>query len=266
MRSMWSGSISFGMVNIPIKLYSPVKSNELSFNLLHKSDYSPIRYAKICRADGHEIAQEDIVKGFQYQKGDYVVLTDEDFEKADPKKTKSIEIVSFVNEDEIDSIYFEKPYYIEPEKVAKKAYALLRIALEKSKKVAVGKFVLKNREHLVIIKPYKNGIVLDQIRFEDDIDDMSELNISDVETNKKELELAMAIIKQLSAPFKPSQFKDTYREEMEDIIEKKIEGKVPAVETHAPEPTTMKDLMSALKESLEKAQKPERTKAKAKHR
>jgi DNA end-binding protein Ku len=153
MRAIWSGALSFGLVNIPVKLYSATAGMGLDLTMLHKKDISPIRYARICRADGKEIPYEDIVKGYEYQKGDYVILTDEDFKKASVEKTKAIEIESFVKESEIDPIYFEKPYYLEPEKGAQKAYALLRESLKKSKKIGLAKFVLRNREHLAAIRP-----------------------------------------------------------------------------------------------------------------
>lgn len=254
MRSIWSGSISFGLVNIPIKLYSASKDKGVSFNLLHKSDFSPIRFARVCKNDGQEIPYEEIVKGYQYQKGDYIVLADEDFEKVNQKKTKSVEISGFVNIEEIDTIYFEKPYYLEPVKGAEKPYVLLREALNRSKKVGIGKFVLRNKEHLVLVKPYGQGLVLDQMRFQDEISKISSLNLPEgAKIQDKEIELAIALIDQLSQSFLPDQYKDTYEEDLEELIQEKIEGKVPAVRGKAPEPTPVKDLMQTLKQSLEQA-------------
>ena len=164
MRSIWKGALSFGMIHIPVRLYSASKSRELKFKLLHKKDLSEIRYARICKADGKEIPWEEIVKGYEYQKGDYVVLTEEDFEKADIKKTRTIEILDFTDENEIDTLYYSSPYYLEPEKGAGKAYALLREALKRSKKVAVGRFVFRHHEHLGVVRPHGDLLVLHQLR------------------------------------------------------------------------------------------------------
>lgn len=259
MRSIWSGSISFGLVNIPIKLYSASKERKISFNLLHKEDFSPIRFARVCRADGQEIPYEDIVKGYQYQKGDYIVLEEEDFEKVDQKKTKSIEISGFVDLDEIDPIYFEKPYFLEPTKGAEKAYVLLREALKKTQKVGLGKFVLRNKEHLAVVKPFQQGIILNQLRFQDELSNISGLNMPEkAKVAEKEIDLAIALIEQLSQSFQPEQYTDTYTQDLEELIQEKVEGKVPAVKGKAPEPTPVKDLMTVLKQSLEQAKtKPE---------
>src|SRR5438552_4557379 len=144
MRSIWKGSISFGLVNIPVKMYSASQSNTLDLDMLRKGDLCQVRFARVCREDGKEIPYKDIVKGYKHENGDYVVLTDKDFENANVEKTHTIDIIHFIKEDEIDSLYFEKPYYLEPEKSGAKSYALLRGAIKKSKKTAIGKFVLKN--------------------------------------------------------------------------------------------------------------------------
>ena len=159
MRSIWSGALSFGLINIPVRLYSGTEEHALSFDLLHKKDLSPIRYARICKEDGKEIPYQDIVKGYEYQKGEYVVVTEEDFKAVDMEKTNAIEIVQFTPKSEIDAIFYEKPYFLEPGKGADKPYALLRETLQRSKKVGVVKFVFRNREHLGIIEPYGNAII-----------------------------------------------------------------------------------------------------------
>lgn len=252
MRAIWSGSLSFGLVNIPVKLYSAVETKELKFNLLHKDDLSPVRYARVCRRDGKEIPYEDIVKGYEYEPGDFVVLADEDFKKANMKETSSIEIINFAQEKEIDPILFEKPYYLEPEK-SKKPYALLREALEKSKKVGVAKFVLRNKERLGIIRPEDNLIVLEQLRFKEEIRKPDGLKIPEANTSvKKELELALQLIDQLTVQFDPNQYKDTYTKELKDVIEAKAKGKTPRAKGKAPEPVKVHDLMAVLKKSLEK--------------
>jgi DNA end-binding protein Ku len=256
MRSIWSGALSFGLVNIPIKLYSATGGTELEFDMLHKTDLSPIRYMRVCRADGKEIPYQDIVKGYEYQKGDYVILTDEDFKKANVRKTKSIDIVDFVDKDEIDVVYFEKPYYLEPDKGAAKPYALLREALKKSNKVAVAKFVLRNREHLAIVKPDEKVLVLNQMRFQNELRSPSELTLpKEDEADEKEVKMALALIDQLTEHFDPKKHKDSYTAELKEMIADKAKGKPLKPKGEAPEPTKVPDLMAVLKASLEQHQK-----------
>src|SRR4051794_5666058 len=167
MRAIWSGVLSFGLINIPIKVYSGTAGTGIEFNMLHKTDFSPIRYAKVCRKDGKELTQDDIVKGYEYADGDYVVLTKEDLQSVNMDRSQAIDVMGFVKESEIDTIYFEKPYYLEPDKGAGKAYRILLESLKKSKKVGVAKFVIHSREHLGIVKPHEKILVLEQMRFED---------------------------------------------------------------------------------------------------
>lgn len=256
MHAIWSGAISFGLVNIPIKLYSAANETTLNLRMLHKKDNSPIRYAKVCRAEGKEISYQDTVKGFEYQKNEFVVLDDKDFEKANVRATHSIDIIQFINEKELDIRYFEKPYYLEPDKGADKAYALLREGLSRSKKVALVKFVLHNREHLGILKTIAGILVLDSMRFNSEIRDISEVKSPKIEKIKtSEINMALSLIKQLSKKFDPEEFKDTYREELEEIIQKKSSGKKFKAKGKAPVNTKAKDLMFVLKASLKQAKK-----------
>jgi DNA end-binding protein Ku len=252
MRSIWSGSIGFGLVNIPVKLYSASQSHEgLDLDMLHKEDHSPIRYARICREDGEEIAYEDIVKGYEYKKGDYIVLSQEDLKKADAKKTKTIEIKQFADETEIDSRYYDKPYYLEPDKGAERAYALLRDALARSNKVAVAKYAMRARDNMGAIKPIGNALVLNQMRFPADLRNPADLKFPEQKADKQELEMALALIKQLDKPFIPEDWHDTYTEELEAVIEEKAKGHKPKPHGKEPETTRVKDLMSTLKASLD---------------
>lgn len=255
MRAMWTGSLSFGLINIPIRLYSATEDRGgLSFDMLHKKDLSPIRYARICKADGKEIPYEDIVKGYKYENGDYVVLLDEDFKRADIKKTKSIEIMDFVDEKEIDSIYYEKPYYLEPGKGADKAYVLLRESLLKSKKVGLGRFVFHTREHIAIIRPYGDLLILEQLRYQSEIRNPAELHIpKKTEASSREITMAIKLIDQLTAHFKPKSYHDTYTEELKKVIAEKAKGKKHRVAKKGKEPkiTPVHDIMHLLKESLE---------------
>lgn len=254
MRSIWSGSLSFGLINIPIRLYSATEDHAISFNMLHKKDLSPIRLARICKEEEKEIPYKDIVKGYEYQKGEYVVISDEEFEQASIEKTGLVEILAFVDESEIDSVYFEKPYYLEPDKNAGKPYALLRETLRKSKKVGLVKFVLKNREHLGVIKPYKDAIVLNQLRFASEIREMEGLKLpSSEEVEKKEVEMALKLVDQLTGTFKPEDYHDTYTAELKEIIEKKVKGIPLRHKGKAPKPSKVHDIMSLLQESLEES-------------
>lgn len=253
MRAIWTGSVSFGLVNIPVRLYSGSESNEgLKLHMLHKKDLSTIRYARICRQDGQEVPYEDIVKGYEYADGDYIELTADDFQKANARKTKTVDIDHFVDEGDIDIRYYEKPYYLEPQKGAEHAYALLREALSKAKKVAVARFVMRNRENLAVLKPVGKVITLNQIRFPAELRQPSQLNLPEEgETKGREIEMALALIEQLSGAFVPEDYQDTYTEEIKAIIEEKAKGHKPKTHGAAPQPTKVGDLMSALKASLE---------------
>lgn len=256
MRPIWSGLLSFGLINIPIKVYSATAGTEMELRMLHKTDLSPIRYAKVCRKDGKELSMDDIVKGYEYQDGDYVVLTDEDFKEAGVARTQAIDVVDFVKESEIDTIYFEKPFFIEPDKGAGKAYSILLESLRKSRKVGVAKFVFHSREHLGIIKPHANLIVLEQMRFEEEVKAPEKLNLPSKETiRSKELKMAMSLIDHLTEKFDPDDYVDSYKKDLDLLIKNKIKGhKGVKIKTEeAPAPTKSADLMVLLKQSLEKA-------------
>lgn len=252
MRSIWSGSISFGLVNIPVKLYSASEERAISFDLLHKPDNSKISYAKVCQKENREVAYDEIVKGYELSDGNYVVINEEDFKKADPKKTKTIDILHFSNEHEIPDYYFNKPYFLEPDRGADKSFLLLHEALKKSKKAGVAKFVMKNREHLAILKPFNHVFLLNQLRFKEEIRTTDQLKKPDSEKiQSEELKVALDLIDHLTKEFKPEAYKDTYVEELKEIIDEKASGKV-VVRAEEPGATEIEDLMAALKESLKK--------------
>lgn len=252
MRALWSGSISFGLVNIPVRLYSGVNPHEgIDLDMLHKDDHSPIRYARICRKDGEEVPWDDIVKGYEYRDGDYVVLTKKDLDKLDTEKTETIDIQHFVDEDEIDIRYFEHPYYLEPVKGGGKAYALLRGALEQSGKLGLARFVLRQREHLGVIKPVGKALVLNQMRFPTDLREATDLKFpAENSVKPEEVKVALKFISQETSHFIPEDYRDTYTEELEDLIEAKTKGKKPKKHTQKAADTSSKDLMSTLKASL----------------
>jgi DNA end-binding protein Ku len=258
MRSLWSGSLSFGLINIPVRIYSASEERALKFHLLDKHGHCPISYMKVCRGTTKEVKYEDIVKGYEYQKGDYVVLSDEDFKKAAPKKTKLIDIISFVAEDEISSEYIDKPYFIEPDKKAQKAYVLLREALKRSKKVAVAKMVLREKEHIAMIKPEGKALMLIQLRYKDELREPEGLTLPDEgDYSKRELDMALMLIGQLEEHFNASEYHDEHTQELQKIIANKAKGKpikVPGKEA-VPSTTDMHDLMKVLRASLEKEKK-----------
>ena len=259
MRSIWKGALSFGLVNIPVRMYSASQTKEISFVMLHKKDLSEIRYARICKSEDKEVPWEEIVKGYEYEKGDFVVLEDVDFEKANLKKTKTIEIVNFIDEDEIDTIYYVKPYFLEPDKNAEHAYSLLREALKKSKKVGLAKYVLRNREHIAAVKVHEDMIIINELRYHSELLSPKDLIIPSVgKSNGKEIEIAVKLIENLTVPFKPKKYKDTYIEEIKQIIKKKEKGQPIHPKTKEPKPTKIQDIMTLLQESLETKKKPKK--------
>lgn len=263
MRPIWSGALSFGLINIPVRLYSAVYERDISLHMLHKKDLSPIRFARICKEEEKEVPYEDIVKGYEFQKGEYVVLTEDDFVKANPKKTKTIELQSFVDESEIDPIYFDKSYYLEPDKGAGKVYLLLNEALKKSKRVGLGVYVLHTKEHIGLIKPYGRGLILQQMRFQSEIRNFNEIELPVSKLKAEEVDIAVKLISQLSGPFKPEKFKDTYAEELMALINQKIHGKGGSKKKESSPKVSLApidDIMQKLKDSLKSTPvKPSRT-------
>lgn len=252
MRAIWKGSLSFGLVNIPVQLYTASREKELSFVLLHKKDNSRIRYARICEAEGKEVPWNEIVKGYEYEKGEFVVLDDKDFEKANLKKTKTIEILNFVEEGEIPTVYYSKPYFLEPEKGAEKAYSLLREALKKSKKVGFARYILHNREHLAVVNVHDDVIILNELRYQNELVRVKDLTIPAAsKLSSKEVDVAMQLIEQLTAPFEPKVYKDTYVEELKQTIKQKSKGRPVHPKTEEPKASKVQDIMSLLQASLE---------------
>jgi DNA end-binding protein Ku len=258
MRATWSGDLSFGLVNIPVKLISAIEaSNELDLDMLSGKDLAPIRYARIDSQTGEEVPWKEIVKGYQYAKGKYVVVTDEDFEKASPGKSKSIDILQFVKEDEIDPIYYEKPYYLTPaKKDAAKTYKVLLRALEETGTIGIAEFVMRNRMHICALRAHNGTLLLNQLRYHQEIKDMPEQKDVDKEkVTEAELDLAVQLVHQLTEPYKPETFKDTYINELKKIIKAKAAGKSIRIAEPKKQTATVKDLMEVLKQSLEKQKK-----------
>jgi DNA end-binding protein Ku len=256
-RAIWSGSISFGLLNVPVKLYSAVSKQTIRFRELRESDGARIRHKRVAEKDGKEVPYEKIVKGYEFAPDQYVTLTRDELSELDPKRTRSIEIQDFVDLDDIDPIYFEQPYYLGPDKGAAKAYALLVEAMKDSHKVAIARFVLLNKEHLAAIRPMGDVLTMATMRFHDEVVSPKDLDGEVFEeekpkkVDKREVEMAKQLIESLSTDFKANKYRDEYREELLDLLERKAEGKeIVSAPSEEPEPTKAPDLMAALEESL----------------
>jgi DNA end-binding protein Ku len=255
-RAIWTGSISFGLLNVPVKLYSAVSSRSISFRELRERDGSRIRHKKVAEADGEEVPYERIVKGYEVAPEQYVVLGKGELENLAPKKTKAIQIEDFVDLDEIDPIYFDRPYYLGPQPGAERAYALLVEAMSTQRKVAIARFVMRNRESLAAIRATGEVLTLATMRFADEVVPPEQLegllgDTEEVEPNQREVEMAKALIDSLAADFDPTAYKDEYREELLALIERKARGEeLVTVDADAPKPTKAPDLMAALEQSL----------------
>lgn len=256
MRPIWKGAISFGLINIPVNLVSAVKSSSLDLDMLDGNDHANIKFKRVNEQTGKEVPYEEIVRGYRMN-GDYVILEEGDFETAAAKKSKMIEIHNFSDEKEISSIYYELPYYLEPDKSASKAYALLRDALHKEGKVAVATFVMRHRETLAVLKPLGKVIVLNRIRFAEEIKEFSSLNLPDLSEKKsKEMAMAIQLIKLQTEKFNITKYKDNYNQTLLGIIEDKYKGKkIKKPAKMRVVKTSSEDLMSMLKASLDEPRK-----------
>ena len=272
MRAIWKGSISFGLVNIPIALYPATRREDLTFRLLRAKDLSPVNYKRVAEADGKEVPWDEIVKGYEYEKGKYVVLKDEDFQRVDLEATQTVDIQDFVDEEEIDPMFFYKPYYLEPQKGGDKAYVLLRDALEDSKKVGIAKVVIKTRQYLAGVKAEDGVLVLELMHFAEELAEADKLHVpKKIEPGKREMNMAKSLIDSMSAKWNPEKYRDDYREALMEVIEEKVEAGGKEIEQKpkkAPKPTKVIDLVSVLQQSLEKtggAKKKTARKHRAKH-
>ena len=271
-RAIWKGSISFGLVNIPIALYPATRREELKFRLLRKSDLSPVSYKRVAEKDGKEVPWHQIVKGYEYEKGKYVVLKDEDFERVDLEATQTVDIQDFVDQEEIDPIFFYKPYYLEPQKGGDKAYALLRDALKDSNKVGIAKVVIKTRQYLAGVKPEDGALVLELMHFADELADPGKLHVpKKTEVGKREMNMAKSLIDSMSSKWNPEKYRDDYREALMEVIEEKVEAGGKEIEEKpkkAPKPTKVIDLVSVLQKSLDQtgAKKKATTKSRRKQK
>ncbi|MGI8965454.1 MAG: Ku protein [Limisphaerales bacterium] len=259
MRAIWKGSISFGLVNIPVGLYSATQAGqEIKFRMLRQSDLSPVKYKRGAEKDSKEVLWEQIVKGYEYEKDHFVVLDEKDYKRVDVKSNQTVDIQEFVDLAEIDPMFFDQPYFLAPEKGGEKAYSLLREALEKSGKVGIAKVVIKTREHLAAVKPLGKALVLELMHFAEELADPTDLKLPEKEAAKKELSMAQSLINQMTDKWDPKKYKDEYREGLMKVIEEKIEAggkELPEPKTKAKKSAKIIDLASVLQASLDQAGK-----------
>jgi DNA end-binding protein Ku len=256
-HAIWSGSINFGLVTIPVKLFTAVRTDELSFNLLHAKDEGRIKYERICSIDQKPVPWDEIVKGYEYEKGQYVILTDEDFTKVNPEATQSVDILEFVELDKINPMFFDKPYYLEPTKQGRHAYALLRETLENTNRVAIARVVIRTKEYIAAVKPIEGALVLELMHWADEIVAPGTLEIPSAEKlPEKEMQMARMLVDTMSVDeFEPEKFTNNYHDELLKMIEARAEGKELPKPKKAPARAKVVNLMDVLAQSLEESKK-----------
>jgi DNA end-binding protein Ku len=272
-RAIWKGAIAFGLVSIPVELHTAVRDHRPKFRMLHASDKSPVRYERVCQKEGKPVAWEDLVKGYEYEKGRFVVLTKEDLKVVALNKDRAIDILDFVKADDIDDRYFETPYYLTPQKGSQHAYALLRDALQESARIGIAKVIIRDTQHLAALEVIDNALVLTMLRYSDELVDTSALEFPAARNVKKaELDMAKMLIENLAAAWDPSKYSDDYRDNLLKLIKARIKGQKPKLPAAAAPPEgKVVDLMERLKRSLDAskgARKPSGTgkkKGKARH-
>ena len=249
-RAIWTGAISFGLVNVPVRMYSAIDEHKLHFNYIHEKDGSRIGYEKVCKTEGKPVPEDEIVKAFEWEKGEFVPMRDEDFERAQEDTFKSIDISDFVDYEEIDPIFFERSYYLAPQESGEKVYTLLVRAMEDAGLVAVGTFVMRDREYLGCLRIRDGVITLERMHFADEIRPTDEVRPPRARVTKQELEMATSLIDRFRGSFEPSKYKDTYTDRLLGVIKRKLRGEEVHVAAE-PEPEEAPDLMEALRASIE---------------
>ena len=263
-RSIWSGTISFGLVSVPVKMFTATSSKELKFHFLDKRDMAPIGYDKIRKDTGEHVDADDIVRAFEIEKGRYVPITEEDIDRLDIELTHAIDICDFVDLDEIDPLYFRKAYYLLPQDGAEKPYRLLQRALEETNKVGIAKVVIRNKQHLACLRPYEGLLVLETMYYGDEVRSPAALDgdLGEAELRKAEVDMAKALVENLSAPFDPNKYDDTYRKELLELIKAKAKG-MDLPEPKEEEEAEVVDLMAALRESVQRTKRQSRATTKS---
>jgi DNA end-binding protein Ku len=259
--TVWKGHLTFGLVSLPVRLYSAARSETISFNQLHKDDHSRVKQVLYCQLEDKPVPRSELVKGFEYEKGRYVVIDDEDIKRVAPRTASTMEIQEFVKSKDVDPIYFESSYYLAPEQAGEKPYALLFEALRRSGYIAIAKIAMHNREHVVILRPGERGILLHTMFYTDEIRKVEEFRTDASLVKEKELELAVTLITSLAAEFEPEKYKDGYRENLKQMIAAKVAGEEIVETAPAEHRAPVVDIMEALKLSLENVKKPVRSAA-----
>ena len=252
-RAIWKGAVSFGMVSIPIKLYTATEEKDVSFHMLHKEDGQRVRFQRICSADEQVLEMKDIVKGYEISKENYVILEPEDFDKVPVDTTDVVEITDFVPADQIDPIYYQKTYYLEPDKIGAKPFALLREVLSDSKLIALAKITMRQKEQLCTLRVYENTIALETMFYADEIRSTEDIVAPNSQVGEKELKRAKSLVQMLTGDFEPDKYQDNYRDALLELIEQKSQGQ--EIKRPAPAPGKVTDLMEALRASVEQARK-----------
>lgn len=261
--TVWKGHLTFGLVSLPVKLFSAARSETVSFNQLHAADHSRIKQVLFCQAEDKPVPRNELVKGYEYEKDKYVVIQEDDIKKAAPPSSRTMEILEFVKSDQVDPVYLESSYYMAPDDAGEKPYALLFEALRRSGYVGIAKIAMHNREHIVILRPGRKGILLHTMYYEDEVRKVEEFRTDTALVKDKELELAMTLVSSLAAEFEPGKYKDSYRENLMAMIQAKVQGRqvveTPVTQHLAP----VVDIMEALKASLQMGKKPVQSVARA---
>jgi len=265
MASIWKGSLTFGLVHVPVEMKTAVRTDQISFRMLHAEDLSPIKYERVCQADGEPVPWSEIVKGYEYEKGKYVVLTDDDFKKAALDSSRTIDILDFVREDEIDARFFETPYYLLPTKGGDKPYALLREAMRETGVVGIGKVIIRRTQHLAGVRVVGDALVLELMRFSNELVDISEYTFPGTDAlREQEMTMAKQLVENLAESFDPEKYTDDYRANLMKLVRAKMKGKkvTPAEPLPDDEDSKVLDLMARLQASLEEGKASKRTRGK----
>ena len=248
--SVWSGYLTFGLISMPVKLFSGARSSGISFNMLHRDDLSRLKQQYVCLADGKVVERSDIVKGYEYRKDEYVVIEPEEIKKIEPKTAKTMEILEFVKASEVDPVFFESSYYMVPDEAGRRPYALLTKAMEESEYVAIAKLTMHNREYTVFLRPHEGGMMLHTMYYEEEVRKVEGFGAPDVELKEAEVKVANQLIEALAADFDPEKYHDTFQENLKKLIQTKLEGGTIAEVEKPKKLAPVVDLMSALKQSL----------------
>jgi DNA end-binding protein Ku len=254
--SVWSGYLTFGLISMPVRLFSGARSSGISFNQLHRTDHQRVKQQLICSADGQVLDRSDIVKGYEYRKGEYVIVEPEEIKKIEPKTAKTMEILEFVKSEEVDPVYFESSYYMVPEEAGRRPYALLTKALEESEYVAIAKLTMHNREYTVFLRPHKGGMMLHTMYYAEEVREVESFGAPDVEIKEAEIKVAHQLIEALADKWDPEKYHDNFQGNLKKLIETKLEGGTIQAVEQPKKLAPVVDLMAALKESLQNAKKP----------